>query len=155
MLVTCVSIFSIASPNLRISLAQSSPQQPTYLCVTEVVEHIAGRRIHDATSTTSSCGTSSTSDSVCWSRFFWDTGIHVFIWFSCYSSCLSLVIISTCTYVLFFFVTMFLVFGLSNFQCFCSFFVSEFLSSPPSWESVFVIRCPKPCTKQQEEVVSN
>lgn len=62
----------------RMCLAQSSPQQPTYLCVTEVVEHIAGRRIHDATSTTSSCGASSTSDSVCWSRFFWDTGIHVF-----------------------------------------------------------------------------
>ena len=100
MLVTCVSIFSIASPNLRISLAQSSPQQPTSLCVTEVVEHIAGRRIHDATSTTSSCGTSSTSDSVCWSRFFWDTGIHYFFGFSCYSSCLSLVISGTCTYVI-------------------------------------------------------
>lgn len=142
MLVTCVSIFSIASPNLRISLAQSSPQQPTYLCVTEVVEHIAGRRIHDATSTTSSCGASSTSDSVCWSRFFWDTGIHVFFFGSLVIvlGCLSLVIISTCTYVfLFFFVTMFLVFGLSNFPCFCFFSAAE----------CFVFRCPKPCTKQQ------
>lgn len=131
MLVTCVSIFSIASPNLRISLAQSSPQQPTYLCVTEVVEHIAGRRIHDATSTTSSCGTSSTSDSVCWSRFFWDTGIHVFIWFSCYSSCLSLVIISTCTYVLFFFrydVPCFWPFKLSMFLFLLCFRISFFAS---------------------------
>ena len=104
-------------------LAQSSPQQPTYLSVTEVVEHIAGRRIHDATSTTSSCGASSTSDSVCWSRFFWDTGIHVcfgslfkiIVLIYHYSKSLGLVHIS------------FIVFFRSDVPCFWPFKLSMFL----------------------------